>query len=65
MNRNQLINKIEKTLGFKVVELRYFSQYRNCETPCWDIELDFQGEKYQVEANTITELYENIIEELM
>lgn len=65
MNRNELIKKVEKELGFKVVGLEYYPQYRNCETKCWDIKVSYQSQEYKLEANTINELLEVIVEELM
>lgn len=64
-SKAQLVNAVETKLGFKVVETRYFPQYRNTTMPCWDIEVEYAGTVYFVEGDTVQELYDNIIEELL
>lgn len=64
-SKNQLIKIVTEKLGFEVVEVRYFPQYRNTMFQCWDIELVYQGTEYLIEGNTVQELLDNILEELM
>lgn len=66
MDRKALIKKVEQEFGLTVVELRYFPQYRNVETKCWDIEISFEGQVYDlIEADTLPELLAEIEYQLM
>ena len=64
-SKAQLITAIEEKLGFNFVSGAYYPQYKNTMTKCWTVNIAYQGTQYEIEGDTVNEVYENIQKELL
>ncbi|AUR88757.1 hypothetical protein NVP2117O_79 [Vibrio phage 2.117.O._10N.261.45.E9] len=63
-SKAQLTKAIEKQ-GFKFEDAMYYPEYRNTPTLCWSVWVSCNGTEYMIEGDTVNEVYENLLEELM
>lgn len=61
-----LLAKALTKIGFELTDANYYPNYRNCSNvDCWTVRVECNGTEYVIEGDTVQEVYDNVLTELM